>query len=160
LTVAGRLQLELQQNKPFAQVEEEAHLNIRRTADILSQLFSDLLAEYELTGTQYNVLRILRGAGDAGLSCKEIGARMVRRDPDITRLLDRLEKRELTTRIRSRQDRRALIVRISPGGLALLKELDSRVQKFHKDSLQSLGSERLHILIEILEEIRTKLDQD
>ncbi len=160
MTVAGRLQLELQQTKPFAQVEEEAHLNIRRTADVLSQLFSDLLAEYELTGTQYNVLRILRGAGDAGLSCKEIGARMVRRDPDITRLLDRLEKRELTTRIRSRQDRRALIVRIGPDGLALLKELDSRVQKFHKDSLQGLGSERLHILIEILEEIRTKLDRD
>ena len=160
MTVAGRLQLELQQTKPFAQVEEEAHLNIRRTADVLSQLFSDLLAEYELTGTQYNVLRILRGAGDAGLSCKEIGARMVRRDPDITRLLDRLERRKLTTRIRSRQDRRALIVRISPEGLALLKELDSRVQKFHKDSLQGVGSERLHILIEILEDIRTKLDQD
>jgi len=140
-------------------VEEEAHLNIRRTADLLAQLFSDLLAGYDLTGTQYNVLRILRGAGQPGLNCKDIGARMVRRDPDITRLLDRLEKRKLTTRVRSREDRRATIVRISANGLALLKELDSRVHKFHEESLSGMESKRLHTLIEILEEIRARLDR-
>jgi len=158
--VAGRLQVELQQTKPFAQVEEEAHLNIRRTADLLGQSFSELLDEYRLTGTQYNVLRILRGAGSVGLNCKDIGARMIRRDPDITRLLDRLGKRNLITRMRSDEDRRALIVRISSKGLNLLAELDVRVKEFHNETLQSVGCERLHTLIDILEEIRTKLDQD
>lgn len=156
----GRLQIEIQQTKPFAQVEEEAHLNIRRTADLLGQLFSDLLDEYQLTGTQYNVLRILRGAGQPGLNCKDIGARMLRRDPDITRLLDRLGKRSLVTRVRSKQDGRALIVRISSKGLSLLSKLDVRVQAFHKGTLHGVGCERLNILIDILEQIRTNLDRD
>ena len=154
----GRLQIELQQTKPFAQVEEEAHLNIRRTADVLARLLSDLLTKYDLTDTQYNVLRILRGAGEAGLNCKDIGARLVRRDPDITRLLDRLGKRKLVTRVRSREDRRALIVRIGPGGLDLLGQLDAQIQRFHRETLQSLGCERLHTLIGILEEIRQRLE--
>jgi DNA-binding MarR family transcriptional regulator len=157
--VAGRLQRELQQTKPFALVEEEAHLNIRRTADLLAQLFIDLLEPYHLTGTQYNVLRILRGAGETGLHCRDIGERMLNRDPDITRLLDRLAKRGLITRAVSSQDRRALTVTISPEGLELLKELDGKLRSLHKRAMRGVGRNQLHTLIEILENVRAGLDQ-
>jgi DNA-binding MarR family transcriptional regulator len=157
--VAGRLQHELQQTKPFVSVEEEAHLNIRRTADLLAQMLADLFEPYHLTGTQYNVLRILRGAGEAGLHCRDIGERMLNRDPDITRLLDRLAKRGLITRMVSNRDRRALTVRISPNGLALLKELDGKLRSLHKRAMRGVDGDRLHILIEILEDVRAGIEE-
>lgn len=133
-------------------------LNIQRTADVLGRRFLDLIASHDLTNTQYNVLRILRGAGDEGLACKDIGSRLVQRDPDITRLLDRLEKRRLITRARSPLDRRALKIRISPEGLQLLGDLDQPVQDLHMRTLGFLESGKLNILIEILETIREQLD--
>jgi DNA-binding MarR family transcriptional regulator len=111
--VPGKILDELQQTKPFRHIEEELFLNIQRTADILLQEILDVLRPCGLSATQYNVLRILRGAGEAGVTCKEIGARLVTRDPDITRLLDRLEKRNLLTRARTREDRRFVSIRIS-----------------------------------------------
>ena len=156
--MAGRLQVELQQRRPFQRIEEEAVLNIQRTADVLLRSFLDLFSGFELTATQYNVLRILRGAGDDGLACKQIGARLVQRDPDITRLLNRLEKRQLITRSRSSQDRRAWKIRISSQGLQVLGELDQPVQDLHVRTLSSLGSEKINALIEILETVREKLD--
>ena len=104
--MAGRLLAEIRQSKPFDMVEEEAVLNIHRTAEVLGQASAEFLKDYKLSHTQYNVLRILRGAGPDGATCSGIAERMITRDPDITRLLDRLEGRGLVARERSREDRR------------------------------------------------------
>jgi DNA-binding MarR family transcriptional regulator len=155
--VAGRIQVEIQQKKPIKQLEEEAYLNVVRTADLLNQRLDDVLKPHDLTETQYNVLRILRGAGDDGLSCKDIGARMVTRDPDITRLLDRLEKRQLITRGRATTDRRYLTIRITESGLNILAALDEPIHQMHGETLTHLGCERLNALIEVLEAVRERL---
>src|SRR5262245_60916712 len=99
--MSGRLAAEIKQTKPFASLEAEAILNLHRTASILMQVEAEALKPHGLSLTQYNALRILRGAGSAGLACQEIAERMIARDPDITRLLDRLEKRKLIARARS-----------------------------------------------------------
>ena len=152
--MAGRIQEELQQKKPPGLVEEEAYLNIERTADLLLQRFLDLLRPYELTPTQYNVLRILRGSGEAGLNCKDVGCRMVTREPDITRLLDRLSRRGLISRDRAQSDRRCVTARITEEGLRMLTELDQPVHDFHLDNLHRVGQDRHEDLINTLEEIR------
>src|SRR4030095_13474299 len=110
----GRILEELHQTKPFLYVEEEAFLNVQRTADVLMQQLVSVLKSYGLSPTQYNVLRILRGAGAAGMTCKDVGSRMITPDPDITRLLDRLERRNLLTRNRAREDRRFVTIQITP----------------------------------------------
>src|ERR1700761_6842433 len=120
----GRLIAELQMTKPFALAEEEASLNIVRTYEVLQQQMLGFLKGFDLSASQYNVLRILRGAGETGLSCSHIGERMVTRDPDITRLLDRLESRKLIRRERSERDRRVVNARITNQGLHLLEEID------------------------------------
>src|SRR3954462_12771022 len=120
--MAKDMQTELKQRKPFTCREEELMLNIMRTADQLQRRMGELLKAAELSATQYNVLRILRGAGSEGLACGEISERMVTRDPDITRLLDPLEKRNLVTRSREKEDRRVVTARIAPAGLDLLKK--------------------------------------
>src|SRR6202165_3546414 len=100
------LQSELKQTIPFTSREAEAYLSLLRTADALQTQVEARLKELGLTGTQYNALRILRGAGREGLPCREIGERMITRDPDITRLLNRLEDRGFAQRPRARHDRR------------------------------------------------------
>jgi DNA-binding MarR family transcriptional regulator len=155
--VSGRIQIEIQQKKPIKQLEEEAYLNVVRTADLLNQRLDDVLKPHDLTETQYNVLRILRGSGDDGLSCKDIGARMVTRDPDITRLLNRLEKRQLITRDRATTDRRYLTIRITENGLSVLAALDQPIHDMHRETLNHLGGERLSALIEVLEMVRERL---
>ena len=117
--------------------EESAFLELLRTTDMLSRRLSQTLKKEELSGTQYNVLRILRGA-PAGLSCGEIGNRMITRDPDITRLLDRLEKRGLISRSRETRDRRTVIVRMAPAGLGIVGRLDESVQAVHREQLGHL----------------------
>lgn len=124
-------------------------LEMLRTTDKLSRRMSEVLKAEELSATQYNVLRILRGAPE-GLTCGEIGDRMITRDPDITRLLDRLEKRKLVARSRESKDRRIVITRITPHGLALLAKLDDPVQENHRAQLGHLGRERLQTLMELL----------
>lgn len=109
-----RLQAELKQNKPFKAPEEELYLSLLRTADLLTRGVVHLLKDEGLTLTQYNALRILRGAGPEGLPCGEIGQRLVTRDPDITRLLDRLENQGLVTRHRHPQDRQSSLQRARP----------------------------------------------
>lgn len=152
--MAGKILKELQQSKPFRHVEEEVFLNIQRTADSMMQGFLDVLRPCGLSITQYNVLRILRGAGDQGVTCKEIAARMVTRDPDITRLLDRLERRALLTRNRAKEDRRFVSIRISPEGLGLLKDLDDPVAEKQIALMRHVPRERLTDLIELLERVR------
>lgn len=134
-------------------VEEVAALELLRTTDKVSRAFVPILKAENLSSTQYNVLRILRGSQE-GLPCGEIGNRMITRDPDITRLLDRLEKRELISRCREEKDRRTVLTRITPAGLKLLAKLDEPVRETHRGQLGHLGRERLKALCELLREAR------
>src|SRR5205823_4598372 len=129
-------------------LEEAVFLDLLRTSDVLSRRLAHVLKNEDLSSNQYNVLRILRGAPQ-GLPCGEIGSRMITRDPDITRLLDRLEKRGLISRCRETKDRRMVLTRVSPGGLKLLARLDVPVQEAHRKQLGHLGRERLRALTEL-----------
>ena len=133
--------------------EEDVFVSLWRTADLLSRSVEKVLKVGDVSPTQYNVLRILRGALE-GLTCSEIGRRMITRDPDITRLLDRLEKRGLISRCRETKDRRQVQTRISPDGLKLLAELDQPVTDIHRQQLGHLGREGLHSLQALLEKAR------
>jgi DNA-binding MarR family transcriptional regulator len=133
--------------------EELAFLDLLRTTDTLSRRLAYVLKPVDLSPTQYNVLRILRGSPD-GFGCNEIADRMITRDPDITRLLDRLEKRGLISRRRDDRDRRTVLTRITPQGLKLLNELDEPVRAAHRAQLGHLGSARLHELAELLRAAR------
>ena len=128
-------------------------MELLRTTDQLSRRLVPLLKAEELSPTQYNVLRILRGAPE-GLTCGEIGQRMITRDPDITRLLDRLEKRGLIARWRDVKDRRIVLARITPEGLKMLHRLDEPIQEGHRKRLGHLGQERLKALCELLRAAR------
>lgn len=151
----GKLQKEIQQTRPFTSLEEEALLNIQRTSDALDRLISGLLKPHRLTARQYNVMRILRGAGEEGASCKEIGARMISADPDVTRLVDRLETRGLASRGRADSDRRLVSVHVTPEGLELLQSLDAQVNKLVVQAMKGLGKTELRTLIELLERVRS-----
>src|SRR5436305_14207696 len=141
------LQSELKQKRPFASTEQEAYLAILRTADVLETQIEAKLKEFGLTGTQYNALRILRGAGAEGLPCSEIGERMITHDPDITRLLDRLQKRGLAERTRGKHDRRVICGKITPDGLRLLREMDAPLDKYGREILKHVGQQKLKQLI-------------
>jgi DNA-binding MarR family transcriptional regulator len=156
----GRLQKEIKQTKPFASLEEEAFLSLQRTADALAHRASQVLKPHGLSATQYNVLRILRGAGENGLACREVGERMITHDPDITRLLDRLEARELIVRMRSKEDRRVIVTRITPAGLVLLKKLDHGTAEFPRRLMGHLGAARLRSLMRTLDALRAGNDDD
>jgi DNA-binding MarR family transcriptional regulator len=129
--------------------EEAAFLDLLRTTDMLARRLFPVLKTENLSPTQYNVLRILRGSAQ-GLPCGEIASRMITRDPDITRLLDRLEKRGLISRCRETKDRRMVMARITPQGLELLARLDEPVQAAHRKQLGHLGRQRLRALTELL----------
>jgi len=129
--------------------EEDAFLELLRTTDILSRALVQVLKVEDLSPTQYNVLRILRGARQ-GLPCGEIAGRMITRDPDVTRLLDRLEKRGLISRRRETRDRRMVLTRITPQGLEALSRLDPPVRQGHIRQLGHLGRKRLKDLTELL----------
>ena len=146
-----RLREEIQQQKPFESLEQEAVLNVLHTADVLLQRITAVLKPFKLSHSQYNVLRILRGAGPEGLACREIGERMITRDPDITRLLDRLEARGLLTRTRDQKDRRVITARITEEGRRLLDALDQPIAEVDRQPLQHLGEQRLRTLIQLLE---------
>jgi DNA-binding MarR family transcriptional regulator len=154
--MAKKLQQEIKQTKPFAILEEEAALNVSRTADRLEGSFRVFLKPHGLTPTQYNALRILRGAGPEGLTCSELGDRLVSADPDITRLLDRLEKQHLVQRRRDPHDRRVIYTIISEGGLQKLKDLDPLVSEAVRSRLGHMSRERLTLLIDLLEEARER----
>ena len=152
--VTGKLQQEIHQTKAIRLLEEEAALNVVRTADVLMLAVGEALKPHLLSATQYNVLRILRGAGKDGASCKDIGSRMVARDPDITRLMDRLEQRGLLTRDRAREDRRIVTHRLSEAGLELVNALDGPIEAVHRRTLGRMKAQKLRDLVGLLEEIR------
>jgi DNA-binding MarR family transcriptional regulator len=152
--VPGKLAAEIQQTKPFSLLEEEAALNIVRTAEVIGQASAAFLRDYDLSATQYNVLRILRGAEPSGATCSQVAERMINHDPDITRLLDRLEARNFITRDRSKEDRRVVVTRITPEGLDLVSRIDRPLRAFLKARLGKLGQPGLTSLIGQLEQIR------
>jgi DNA-binding MarR family transcriptional regulator len=155
--MAGRIQQEIKQSSPIGSLEEEAYLNVQRTANALSTEMGDLLRRNDLTHAQYNVLRILRGAGERGLTASDIGDRMITRDPDVTRLVDRLEKRGLVDRWRCGEDRRVVWTRISPAGRELIDPLDVPVHELHVVQLRHLGDDKLRTLVGLLEEARDRV---
>jgi DNA-binding MarR family transcriptional regulator len=152
-----RLQDEIKQTRPFKSLQEEASLSIARTAALLEHAVGEALRPHGITPTQYNALRILRGAGPEGLCRNEIGGRMVAIVPDATRLLDRLEQMELINRSREGADRRFVRSRLTPQGLELVNSLDPVVAELHARHFGHLGDERLRTLVELLEAARSRL---
>jgi DNA-binding MarR family transcriptional regulator len=148
------LKQEIKQKKPFASPAEEAYLNILRTHGILQGHLSLLLKQYGLTQPQYNILRILRGAGSNGLPCLEIANRMVTREPDITRLLDRIEKSGWIRRSRSTTDRRVVIITITTSGLAALRKLDRPIRRLHRQMLGHLTRDDLKEISRLMAKVR------
>jgi DNA-binding MarR family transcriptional regulator len=143
--------------RPETCLEEQVFVNLLRTADALARGGEALLKPTGLSATHYNVLRILRGAETEGLACREVGCRMISRDPDITRLLDRMESRGLIARAREEEDRRVVKARITAEGLRVLGELDAPVQELHRRQLHHLPAKELRQLSRLLERARTQV---
>lgn len=148
------LRSEIKQGAPFGSLEEEAFLNLLRTAALLEHSLSEGLKPHGLTLTQYNVLRILRGAEPDGLCRADVQSRMLTPVPDVTRLLDRLEAAGFVVRERDETDRRFVIARITRDGLDLLERLDGPVEELHEDQLGHLPRSDLRRLVELLETAR------
>lgn len=144
------LRSELRQKKPFGSLAQEAFLSLARTEALLREAVERLLEPHELTLTQYNVLRVLRGADSAGLCRNEIRDRLVTRMPDVTRLLDRMEAAGLIHRVRSTTDRRQVNTTLTTKGRKLVDELDGPIAKAHERQLGHLEAKQLKTLIELL----------
>ena len=159
--MVGRLLTELKQTRPFRTREDEAFLNLVRTTELLRREVIELFRPHDITHAQYNVLRILRGAlreakaEDQARTCGDIASRLVTFEPDVTRLLDKLERQELIVRERGATDRRVVRSRITDKGLALLASLDDPITAIQRRRLGRLGEERLTQLIGLLEELRS-----
>jgi DNA-binding MarR family transcriptional regulator len=150
----SQLASELKQTKPFTSPVQEAVLSIKRTAALLELRLAELLRPYGVTPTQYNVLRILRGAGADGLPRCEVQGRLVAPVADTTRLLDRLEKMGLVSRARNTDDRRVVTSKITPRGLALLEKVAAPLRQLEEDEVGQMSDARLRTLIGILDEVR------
>ena len=150
------LQSELKQRKPFASLEHEAVVSLARTAAILEHQTAEALKPHGLTPTQYNALRILRGAGPQGLCRNEIRDRLISPMPDATRLLDRLAEMGLLVRAREGEDRRYVRATITPAGRALIDRLDDVIHSLHREQLGHLGQERLRALVDLLGDARER----
>jgi DNA-binding MarR family transcriptional regulator len=155
MSAGSALQREIRQRVPFSSVQQEAILAISRTADVLRRRVTRLLEPYGVTEQQYNVLRILRGAGSSGLPTLEIADRMIEQTPGITRMIDRLEAKGLVYRERGCQDRRLVLCRISETGLALLAQIDEPSRQWTLTALGNLQQEEMEALIETLARIRS-----
>jgi DNA-binding MarR family transcriptional regulator len=143
-------------SRPSISLENRIFLALLQAADALTQEAEQFVKTAGLTGAQYNVLRILRGAEPEGLACRAIGERMISHDPDMTRLLDRMEKHGLITRARQTDDRRVVKTRITAQGLRLLKTLDEPVHDLHKRQFRHMSAARMKTLFDLLEEIRVR----
>ena len=148
------LQQDLRQTRPFSSLQQEAYLSVVRTTSALTDRVEDLLKPYGISATQYNVLRILRGAGEGGLCRNELRDRMLTRMPDMTRLLDRMEDAGLVKRSREQEDRRMVLTQITSRGNELLSELDRPMSDLHREQLARLTDEQLRSLIDLLTAIR------
>jgi DNA-binding MarR family transcriptional regulator len=149
---------EIRQTKPFRSLEEEVYISVRLTAQVMDQPWARYLRKTEgISPSQYNLLRILRGAGEQGRTMSEIAERMINRDPDVTRLADRTVKLGLARRKRDPDDRRVVKLFVTERGLAMLARLDDAVQVFLKQALGGLGPRRLKLLRDLLGEARARL---
>jgi DNA-binding MarR family transcriptional regulator len=157
VTSNSRLQSELKQSKPFVSKAAEATISLVRTADLIRRNLANVMGAYDLTTQQFNVLRILRGAGEQGLPTLEIAERMIEQTPGITRLIDRLESKQLVLRVRCLTDRRQVFCHITAQGLALLEELDAPVRDAQDLSLSSMSKSELEQLVHLLDRARTAL---
>jgi DNA-binding MarR family transcriptional regulator len=155
--MTSSLRDDIRQRAPFTSLEQEALLNVLRTATRLTDSVDMLLKESGLGSTQYNVLRILRGAGGGGICRNDLRDRMLTRMPDMTRVLDRLEEAGLVSRTRDSDDRRMVLTRITPAGLELLSELEEPVQELHQRLLGHLSDVQLRTLIELLTQVRERV---
>lgn len=152
------VQAAIKQRRPFRSRRQETYLCLLLTAEAARWPLLDLLADHdELTPQQYNVLRILRGAGDEGLPTLEIGTRMLERTPGVTRLIDRMETKALVTRQRDRGDRRQVICRITQRGLDLLKKLDKPIDGLEDDAMKALSDAEVETLLPLLNKVRLQL---
>ena len=152
--MTSKIQDEIKQSKPFKTVASEAHVALLRTADLVAREIAEVLKPYGVSPTQYNVLRILRGAGPSGLACGEIGGRMITQDPDITRLLDRMEKVGWIERTRDSGDRRVVVTRLTKQGKKVIDELEEPLARFERKRLKKVGEKRLRELVELLDVMR------
>jgi DNA-binding MarR family transcriptional regulator len=155
--MSNGLQRELKQNRPFVTVQQEAAVALMRTADLMRRSLTTVVEPHGITLQQYNVLRILRGAGAEGLPTLEIAERMIEQTPGITRLIDRLEMKRLVFRQRCGEDRRRVWCRITPEGLQLLARLDDPIRESEKEVLSELSERQLAQLISLLERARSGL---
>jgi DNA-binding MarR family transcriptional regulator len=149
-----KLKDEIHQTRPFASVEEEAYVALQLTADRLFGEVARELRPFRLSPAQYNVLRILRGAGAEGITCGEIGERMIHRDPDVTRLVDRLVAQGLAVRDRDEQDRRVVVTRATDAAREVLRKVDPRLAALHHRRFAQLAPEKLRRLVSLLETVR------
>ena len=147
---------EIKQSRPFGSLEQEAHLSVQRTAAILDHTFAELVRPYGVTPTQYNVLRILQGAGERGLCRNEVRDRLIAPVPDASRLLDRLEEGGLVERERDTGDRRLVNTRITREGLAVLARLEAPIAELHRRQFGHLGEDALRALIDALASVRER----
>jgi DNA-binding MarR family transcriptional regulator len=154
------LREEIQQARPFQSLEEEANLNLFRTVQLIAETSTQLFRQHGLTPTQYNVLRILRGAGESGLGRNDIRDRLIDRMPDVTRLLDKMEEAGLVCRQRSTTDRRCVPTLLTEKGKALVDKLDEPVAAMQHEQFGHLTPGQLHTLIETLTQIRSRLAPD
>jgi DNA-binding MarR family transcriptional regulator len=152
--MATDLRSEIKQHKPFRSREEEATLNLVRTASLVTDALELLLKPYGISPAQYNVLRILRGAAPQGLGRNEIRGRLVARMPDVTRLLDRMERAGLVRRERDGEDRRCVPTYLTERGRALLDRLDAPIAESHRRQFGHLTAEQLRAFIELLTLVR------
>jgi DNA-binding MarR family transcriptional regulator len=153
--MSSSLAQELGKKNPFDLLEEEALLNIVRTSAALSIAFEREFRQYDLTDASYNVLRILRGSGPAGKLCSQVGRELVAQGPDVTRLIDRLERKGLCERRRSTTDRRAIWVVITQAGLELVNQLDAPVRTLLKKTLGHMSTQELELVSQLLVKARS-----
>ncbi|MDX1631225.1 MAG: MarR family transcriptional regulator [Thermoanaerobaculia bacterium] len=154
--MSRRLRDEIKQTKPFTSPREEAYLNLQRSAALLEQQLARFFKSWKLTPTQYNVLRILRGAHPEALPCREVGDRMVTPVPDVTRLLSRLEEKEMVRRSRGTTDRRVVLVTVTDSGRELLDEIEGPLRERMKELLGHMEADDLRELSRLLERLRDR----
>jgi len=139
-----------------ASLEQQVFLDLLRLNGALVRDAEEILKPFDLSNSQFNVLRILRGAGASGLTCGEVGGRMITHDPDITRLLDRLETRGLIARERQQEDRRVVKTRITAAGLRILGDLDAPLCALHKQQFAAIPADQLAQLAKLLANLRAQ----
>lgn len=150
------LAAEINKKKPFESIEQEAGLNLIRTASFMTEPVERLFRAHRLSEATYNALRILRGSGQSGRACSEIGRDMVTRVPDVTRIVDRLEKEGWATRCRVPEDRRVVLIKITDKGLAVLNKLDEPIRKLHQEQFSHMTKSEIIELTRLLEKARSR----